>query len=175
MRLFVSIDFPESTREEILSWIPDQEGWKKVSINQLHLTLMFLGECSEAEKDEIHRKLSEIEFTPFNLKISGLGTFPNESSPRIIWAGVTKNESIINLQKRISTRLEDHIKSKNTNSYIPHITLARKKSRKSVNRVKKMNLQQETRQLVETVYSFQLKQSFLKSSGSEHQTLHRYS
>ncbi|MCG2587850.1 RNA 2',3'-cyclic phosphodiesterase [Rhodohalobacter sulfatireducens] len=175
MRLFVSIDFPESTREEILSWIPDQEGWKKVLKNQLHLTLVFIGECSEAEKDKIHRKLSEIEFTPFNLKISGLGAFPNESSPRIIWAGVTQNDSIMNLQKRIADRLEDHIKSKNNNSYIPHITLARKKSRKGANRVFKTNLKKDTGQLVENVDSFQLKQSFLKSSGSEHQTLHRYS
>lgn len=175
MRLFVSIDFPESMRKEILSWIPDQEGWKKVSINQVHLTLLFLGECSEAEKDEIHRKLSKVEFIPFNLKIHGLGAFPNESSPRVIWAGVTQNDSIMNLQKRISNQLEGHIKSKNNNSYIPHITLARKKSRKGVNPVIKKNLQKDTVQLVKSVDSFQLKQSFLKSSGSEHQTLHRYS
>jgi len=175
MRLFVSIDFPVSTREEILSWIPEQEGWRKVSINQLHLTLVFLGDCSEAEKDEIHGKLSEIVFTPFNLKISGLGAFPNESSPRIIWAGVTQNELIMNLQVKISDRLEDHINSKKNHSYIPHITVARKKSRKGDNRVIKKNLQKDTGQLVEKVNSFQLKQSFLKSSGSEHQTLHSYS
>ncbi|NBC65354.1 MAG: RNA 2',3'-cyclic phosphodiesterase [Bacteroidetes bacterium] len=175
MRLFVSIDFPESTREEILSWIPDNEGWKKVSIDQLHLTLVFLGECSEAEKDEIQRKLKEIQFTPFNLKISGLGAFPNESSPRIIWAGVSQSDSIMNLQNRISNQLEGHIKSKKNNSYIPHITLARKKSRNSVNRAVKKNLQKDTGQLLENVDSFQLKQSFLKSSGSEHRLLYRYS
>lgn len=175
MRLFVSIDFPEDMQEKIHSWIPEQKGWKKTLIQQLHLTLVFLGDCSEREKEEVQEKLSEIEFTPFEMVIEGLGAFPNESSPRIIWAGVRQNDFLMDLQVRISDRLKDHIKSKHTNSYIPHITLARKKSRKGINQNKKKNLEAETESLVTKVDSFQLKQSILKSSGSEHRVLYRYS
>lgn len=175
MRLFVSIDFPESIFETIHDWIPDQKGWKKTTIHQMHLTLVFLGDCSEEEKEEIHKKLSETKFIPFEMIIEGLGAFPNESAPRIIWAGVRQNAALMNLQETISDRLKGHLKSKHTDSYIPHITLARKKSRKGINPIEKKNLQKETVHLVENVESFQLKQSILKSSGSEHRILYRYS
>lgn len=174
MRLFVSIDFPESIRENVHSWVPEQKGWKKVSVYQLHLTLVFLGDSSEREEEEINKKLSEIEFTPFDLTIEGLGAFPTESSPRIIWAGVRENDQLMNLQEKVSDRLKDHIKSKHTDSYIPHITLARKKSRKGINHIEKKNIQENGGELTVQVKSFQLKQSILKPQGSEHKILHKY-
>lgn len=174
MRLFVSIDFPENILKEIHSWIPDQKGWKKVAIHQMHLTLVFLGDCSKTEKDEIHGKLSEIEFVPFEMAIEGLGVFPNESDPRILWAGVRENDQLIRLQRKISESLAKHIKSNHTNSYIPHITLARIKSGKGRDYAVNQNLQKETGELVSMAESFQLKQSMLKSSGSEHHVIHHY-
>lgn len=173
MRLFVSIDFPESILKEIHSWIPDLKEWKKVSVHQMHLTLVFLGDCSDEEKKEINRMLSEVEFTPFEITIEGLGAFPNKSAPRIIWAGVRQNDPLMNLQQRISDSLKNHIKS-NHSSYTPHITLTRKKSRKGINHIVKQNLQKKTGDLVTKVESFQLKQSVLKSSGSKHETLNIY-
>lgn len=175
MRLFVSIGFPERILEKVHSWILEQKGWKKAHMHQMHLTLVFLGDCSEGEKKEIHKKLAEVEFTPFELTINGLGAFPNESSPRIIWAGVRQNDQLLNLQQRISESLKDHIKSKHSKPYIPHITLARKKSRMGINHTVKKNLQKETEKLVFKVESFQLKKSILKSTGSEHHIIHRYS
>jgi 2'-5' RNA ligase len=175
MRLFVSIDFLESTREKIHSWIPELKGWKKTSLQQLHLTLVFLGDCSFEEKQEIHEKLIEIEFTPFEVVIEGLGVFPNKSAPRVLWAAVRQNDMLLKLQEIISDRLKGHIKSKRIDSYIPHITLARKKSGKSNTYIMQKILQKETGYLVENVVSFQLKQSILKSSGTEYQTLHTYS
>lgn len=174
MRLFVSIDFAEHTREKIHSLIPEQKGWKKTSMQQLHLTLVFLGDCSAKEKEEIHQKLSEVEFAPFEIVIEGLGAFPNQASPRIIWAGVRQNNSLMDLQARISDQLKNHIKSNHTGSYIPHITVARKKSRKSINHIIQKNLNEETDPLTTEVKSFQLKKSILSSGGSEHQILHSY-
>lgn len=174
MRLFISIDFPDDILEEIRSWVPEQKGWRKVGNNQMHLTLGFLGECSEREKQKIHERLSEIEFSPFTITINGLGAFPNESSPRIIWAGIQPNDELMNLQKEISDRLEPFIKSKDSHSYVPHITVARKKSRKGINHKIKQNLKQETIDIEVDIDSFHLKKSILKLSGSEHQILHTY-
>lgn len=174
MRLFVSIDFPEEILREIRSWVPEQKGWRKVGHHQMHLTLAFLGECSEQEKEKIHRQLSGIDFHSFELTISGLGAFPNESSPRIIWAGIEPNDELMNLQEKISARLEKHIKSKDTHCYVPHITIARKKSRKGMNHVISENLQSETPAINVRVKEFHIKKSILKSSGSEHETLNIY-
>lgn len=174
MRLFVSIDFPENILEEIHSWIPEQKGWKKVSIHQMHLTLVFLGNCTEKEKEQISKQLTEVEFEPFKITIEGLGAFPNESSPRIIWAGVWQNEKLLNLQQRVFDKVSGYVKSKHTDTYIPHITLARKKTEKRITHIVKQNLEKETGELTINVESFQLKRSILKSTGSEHEILHTY-
>ncbi|MDX1640374.1 MAG: RNA 2',3'-cyclic phosphodiesterase [Balneolaceae bacterium] len=174
MRLFISIDFPDDILGEVRSWLPEQKGWKKVKNHQMHLTLAFLGDCSGQEKEEIHSVLSEIDFSPFKIAISGLGAFPNESSPRIIWAGIEPTDPLMSLQEEISERLQDFIKSKESHSYIPHITLARKKSRKGINHVVKQNLKRKTTEIELFIDSFHLKESILKSSGSEHHILHTY-
>lgn len=175
MRLFVSIDFPDDILKEVRSWVPEQKGWRKVGNHQMHLTLAFLGECSEEEKEEIHKRLSEIEFPAFTITVNGLGAFPNESSPRVIWAGIELNDELMNLQKEISDRLEAYIKSKDAHSYVPHITIARKKSRKGINHIVKQNLKSETPVLDVYIDAYNLKQSVLKSTGSEHEILHLYS
>lgn len=174
MRLFVSIDFPVNILEQVRSWLPDQKGWEKVKKHQMHLTLAFLGDCSEGEQAEIHRRLSEIEFRAFTSTISGISAFPGESAPRVIWAAVQPDHELMNLQGKISGKLKDFMKSKETQSYIPHITLARKKSRKGINQIVKQNLQRDTPVLNTYIEAFNLKQSILKSSGSEHHILHRY-
>ena len=175
MRLFISIDFPENILHQIQTWFPNQKGWKNTSIHQMHLTLVFLGECSEKEKEEIHKILSQIEFQPFELIIHGLGAFPNTSSPRIIWAGIEQNEDLLKLQQEITESLREFTKSKKSDSYVPHITIARKKSRSRFSSNQQSYLQKETGELLVSVHSFQLKESILHSSGSEHQVLHRYS
>lgn len=174
MRLFLAIDFPDDILEEVQSWVPEQKGWRKVGHHQMHLTLAFLGECSEQNKEEIHHELSGISFNPFELSISGLGTFPNESPPRIIWAGIESNDELMNLQEKISVQLEEYIKSKDAHSYVPHITIARIKSRKGMNHIIKQNLQRKTPAINVQVNEFLLKKSILKSSGSEYETLNIY-
>lgn len=174
MRLFISIDFPENILEEVCSWIQEPKGWRKVGYHQMHLTLVFLGDCSEQKKNEIHKKLSGIEFSAFSIKISGLGAFPNENSPRIIWAGIQPNDDLLNLQKQISDRLEKYIKSKESHSFVPHLTLARKKSRKGNASIVKQNPEQKTTDLEVNVQSFHLKESILKPSGSKHHILYTY-
>lgn len=174
MRLFISIDFPESILEEIHSWIPEQKGWKKSSIHQMHLTLVFLGNCTEREKDEIEKKLSQVEFEPFELIIEGLSAFPDESSPGIIWAGVRENEQLHNLQQKIFSNVAEYVKSKHTDRYTPHITIARKKSKKGSNYIVKGNPEKEPEKLNVHVESFHLKRSILKQTGSKHEILKTY-
>lgn len=174
MRLFTSIDFPDDILEEVRSWIPDIKGWRKLPLAQLHLTLVFLGECSEKEKKEIHLKLSEIDFSAFTITISGIGAFPNESVPRIMWAEIQQHDELMNLQQKISDQLQDYIKSNDAHPFVPHITLARKKSGKRMNQDVKQNLQNETKDLNVYIDSYHLKKSILKSAGSEHHILHQY-
>lgn len=175
MRLFVSIDLPDKIIEEVRTWLPERKGWKKVQHHQMHLTLAFLGECQDEELSNIHYALAQIEFKAFDTTISGLSAFPSESAPRIIWAWVEPVQELMKLQEMVSGQVQHYMKSNRSHSYIPHLTLARKKSRKKINHGIKQHLQRNTPVLRASIKEFNLKKSILKPTGSEHQILYRYS
>lgn len=94
--------------------------------SNLHLTLVFLGELSEAELKILTSGLQRFEFPKFRLAISGLGTFPEVGEPRILWAGINKSLPLLNLQKQLNQELVKLIGYQpEDRDYSPHVTLAR--------------------------------------------------
>jgi 2'-5' RNA ligase len=67
-----------------LSWVPAAN---------MHITLKFLGdiplEASYAIRDRLERELQGRE--SFALSVGGLGVFPDERRPRVLWAGVDES------------------------------------------------------------------------------------
>lgn len=61
-----------------------------VSADALHLTVQFLGDVREPEVPEIERGLREglAALPPFELDCRGLGVFPNQKRPRVVWVGL---------------------------------------------------------------------------------------
>ncbi len=52
--------------------------------------MRFLGDISPPMVDKIHEALKNVKFTPFVIKLCGLGVFPSLNYPRVVWAGMTK-------------------------------------------------------------------------------------
>ena len=174
MRLFTSIDFEPELKKDLESWVPELDGWKKTVMEQIHLTLVFIGKCNEEEKDAIDRRLRDIRFPAMALEISNLGVFPNVKKPRILWAGVSPDENLMELQKKISDRTESFQQRVSHREYVPHITLARsKKGRGKTDEVRAL-LQKHTYPQNAYIQQFNLKQSILKPTGSEHRILRSY-
>ena len=173
MRLFLSIDFNQQLREELSSWIPELAGWKKTPVEQVHLTLVFIGECTEQDLKTIHKRLQMIRFPRFSLEISNLGTFPNIKNPRILWAGVSPDETLMKLQKQVADLTESFQDRVEKREYVPHITLARRKRNGNLKTVRNL-IEKPTYPQNAYIQEFNLKQSLLKPSGSEHQTLYSY-
>ena len=124
-RLFVAIDPPEEIREQlagICCGLPDAR-WTPP--HQLHLTLCFIGEVSGAAFLDIREALEEISTPPFTLRLQGVGFFPPRGQPRVVWAGIEKNESLLVLQRKITTRLFALGFEPENRKFFPHITLAR--------------------------------------------------
>jgi len=169
VRLFVSIDLPEKAQLDLASWIPGLPGLRKTDPEQIHLTLFFLGECSEAEKDEIVDLLDEIPFEPFGIKIRGTGTFPNKEKPRVIWAGVEKSDSLMKLQKTIQDAVKRFNPEAASRSYTPHITLARVKGR--FNPKHQPDIFDADESISFRVHHFSLKKSIIKPEGSVHEII----
>ena len=124
-RLFVAIDPPQEIREELTTiccGLPDAR-WTPPE--QLHLTLCFIGEVSSATFLDIREALGEIEAAPFALRLQGVGFFPPRGQPRVVWAGIEKNEQLAILQRKIVTRLFSLGLEPENRKFAPHITLAR--------------------------------------------------
>lgn len=172
MRLFVSIDLPEKVQKKLHGWLPDQLGLRYTREEQLHLTLLFLGECTTRQKNEIIGKLSGIIFNPFELTISGLGAFPDRKDPRVIWAGVKEHTELLKLQNHISSTLKDFTEENENREFHPHITLARTNKRF----VYKQNDQlfEPGESISFNVDFFSLKKSVLSPEGSMHSVLNKF-
>ena len=91
MRLFTAICFDDETKNTLFAAGKEAESSAKGNFSakeNLHLTLVFIGETERAE--EIKSAISKIEFPAFDFKISGTGFFEKG----IFWAGTEENENL---------------------------------------------------------------------------------
>ncbi len=135
MRTFVAVEV--ASQDAIRSMIEFQKTLlsaglkaKPVGANQLHFTLMFLGEISEAMLDSIKSKLVDINFEPMQVTYQGVGAFPSLKSPRVIWIGVDNIAAprLKQLAREIEARLST-LGFRSDKEFAPHITLFRVKDR----------------------------------------------
>jgi RNA 2',3'-cyclic 3'-phosphodiesterase len=132
MRLFTAID-PSSDvlfRLERLMTIFRPEALIKWSpLDNLHVTVKFIGEWPESRLEELHDALASLlPREPFEAEVKELGWFPNERSPRILWAGVHGGDPLLNLARETDECLEKLGIPKENRDYSPHLTLARMKN-----------------------------------------------
>ena len=124
MRVFIAIDLPEEVKEELQKAQSSLKSEKdKITLaKELHLTLKFIGEVTEAEVENIKKALSEIRFRPFELTLDRTGVFPSEKYIRVVWAGIEGNKELQQLAKDIKEALPEY---KEDYPFSAHLTLAR--------------------------------------------------
>ena len=103
---------------------------KPVAANQLHFTLIFLGEINEMMLDSIKSKLIDMKFDSIQVTYTGVGAFPSFKSPRVIWVGVDNASApkLIHIAKEVEARLST-LGFRSDKPFTPHITLFRVKDR----------------------------------------------
>lgn len=108
---------------------------KPVSKEQLHFTLLFLGEIDSSMLERVKERLSKMIFEPVNVVYRGVGAFPSMRHPRIIWVGVDPNTTskLIDIARGVEDRLEP-LGFKSDKQFTPHITLLRVKEGNSSRR-----------------------------------------
>ena len=106
------------------------ENTKWISLENLHLTLVFLGLISNDLSIKYIQKLQEHfgNFAPFELKLSKIGFFGNYQNTKIIWGGVEHNpilNDIVNQAREIASDMNIAIDNKR---FKAHFTLGRNKN-----------------------------------------------
>jgi|LSQX01.3.fsa_nt_gb 2'-5' RNA ligase len=127
-RLFLAANFSAPARAHLLdlaSLIKAENGQGRFcQPEQLHLTLVFLGDCGPAQLLLAKRAMDETEFLPFNLVINSLGRFQRRGGD-LWWAGLAENKQLTKLQNELAGNLARAGFQLDSRPYRPHITLAR--------------------------------------------------
>jgi RNA 2',3'-cyclic 3'-phosphodiesterase len=135
MRIFIGIKLDEAIRESIAK---ELQPFKKIAnsirwtkSDNIHLTLKFIGEVSEARLEPIGKALlaEKTPVAPFLLKISGFGKFPAGDDLHIFWAGIDDSPQLQALFAWIENTLAPLGIAREAQPFNPHITLGRNKSR----------------------------------------------
>ncbi|MCP3965630.1 MAG: RNA 2',3'-cyclic phosphodiesterase [Lentisphaerae bacterium] len=134
-RLFIAIDLPGSLKKELVKQQNQLPGFKWASINQLHLTLRFLGNVSISNIKLLCDSLENINDKPFKMHVFGTGFFPNAKRPSVFWLGLDSTAQLSNLKNKIDKVLLQILNFEpEKRDFVPHITLLRfrRPPRKSV-------------------------------------------
>lgn len=94
-----------------------------------HLTLKFIGEVPAEKVEEIKTALAGVPFpAPFKILFRGIGFFPNERRPQVLWAGIEAGPELRALAETVEKSLEPLGIARDPREFSPHVTLARFKT-----------------------------------------------
>ncbi len=133
LRTFIAIDPGKPIRDRLvalqqtLARAAAEVKW--VEPENLHVTLLFLGEVDERAVVELCRAVGECTAgqAPFRLGVEHVGCFPNPRRPRVVWVGVGEGtQEVVALHDALELPLlELGCYRREDRSYTPHITLGR--------------------------------------------------
>lgn len=124
IRAFLGIDLPSTLRgalqvQQFLLPMP-----RKVEPENLHLTLVFLGNCPEPALEAAHDGFDALRERRLSLSLQGLGLF-GKDRPHTAWAGVAPSPALLHLQAKVETIARRAGCPVDARKYLPHITLGR--------------------------------------------------
>jgi 2'-5' RNA ligase len=139
----------------------------------LHVTLKFIGEVEAAKLDGIRSALTAIGLdAPVGLDFRGLGFFPDEKYPRVLWVGLHASGNLPVLASDIDRTLEGQGIARDERAFAPHLTLARFEPRGLHERLRIAIQKNSEREFgAFEAREFHLIQSKLKPSGAEYTSL----
>jgi 2'-5' RNA ligase len=181
MRLFVALEIPAAVRDNLATLLKDlcnsdrKSRW--VRPENLHVTLKFIGEARADKLNAIRSALGGVRAEQaIKMDFRGLGFFPNEKHPRVLWANMVASTHLIALAADIDHALEILGVPREQRPFTPHLTLARFPSPRipeNLRAVIQQNIAREFGSL--RTDEFHLIESKLKPSGAEYTRLASFS
>lgn len=130
MRAFIGIDFKQELKHELAELQKSLKNyavkgrWKY--IDNFHLTLKFLGEIDQWQKEQIDNIMHNIciDQKPFSLTLDDLGVFAGRENIRVLWLGLAGD---INRLTSLYNKIEEGLNSlgfpREKRGYKPHVTI----------------------------------------------------
>jgi RNA 2',3'-cyclic 3'-phosphodiesterase len=171
LRAFVAVELPREVVDSLQSFQGELEACgadlKLVERENLHFTVKFLGEISEAQASEAGSRMRNVPLKSFEARLSGVGAFPDPGRPRVIWAGVPDSDRPpVESMAREVIRALDGIGEKDERPFQAHVTLARVRSPTNLRQLESILRNNSERPFGVTKFTeLRLKSSRLTPSG----------
>jgi 2'-5' RNA ligase len=181
MRLFVAIELLPEIRDAVTKITAglrsESPGARWSAPEAMHDTLKFLGQTDDQKLAPITAALQQMTFFEFvSLRFRGVGFFPDEKSPRVMWCGVEASPNLFDLASVIEDALKPLGFARETRRYVPHVTLARLNSARNVEKLVCAAAPLKSYDFgAARASQFHLYESVLKKSGSEYKKLATFS
>ncbi len=139
IRLFIAVEINEEIRKKLaefqnaLKKLDAGVGW--VAPENLHITLKFIGNIDDGQVGAVVTiiKQTVTHIKPFDLDYTGVGVFPTEKNPRIVFADIVDTGGVLaRLHERLDNQLMALGVEHEDRKFVAHLTLGRIKSRRNV-------------------------------------------
>jgi 2'-5' RNA ligase len=178
IRSFISINLPDGIKRSMAELIAELKkpetdvAW--VPAEKIHLTLKFLGNTDDSLipkiKEHISKKLSH--YNAFYIKIVGIGCFPSEKRPRVLWVGMENSDLLTSIQKDMDTEAAEFGFALEARPFSPHLTIGRVRSQKGIAEMIRRFSEFRTADFgIVEVKSIHIMKSELKPAGAEYTSL----
>lgn len=132
IRAFIAVDIPPVIQKAIQQNVDDLrktigESVRWVAVQNIHLTLKFLGDVSPANVDTLTQILrAEADSCPaFDFSVGGLGSFPSPRRARVLWVGIQAPAELEALQRGVESACARLGYEADPHPFSPHLTLGR--------------------------------------------------
>ena len=130
-RAFISVDLPPLDPLEPLmaELAASRAPLKPVRLDQVHLTLKFLGDTEEALVPRIVEAMraSVAGIPSFAIRMVGTGAFPDLRRMKVLWVGIVGGEPLVEIARRLEAAVEPLGYPREGRDFSPHVTIARVK------------------------------------------------
>ena len=126
-RCFISIPIPEDIKDKIEGLYQDINNIRFITRNNLHITVLFLGQIDLTEIERIKKIMQDIKISAFNIKLKGVNVFLKSG---ILYINIENNNIIKNLNYELVRRINDviGIDFSEKRGFNAHLTFARYKN-----------------------------------------------
>jgi RNA 2',3'-cyclic 3'-phosphodiesterase len=176
-RIFVAVKLAPHLQEAIAR-VPSRfesvaSALRWVPVGNLHLTLRFLGEITEAQVKRVGEATHAVALgaSPFTITLAGLGAFPSPLRPRVVWVGVAEgSQRLVALAEALNEEIVRRKFPREPRPFQPHLTVARARTG-----VSPLDLTGDLARAGAPVIGSQevaaltIMESFLRTSGSAYQ------
>ena len=124
-RLFIALRPPPHVRDRLIDCMDGVSGARWQDDDQLHLTLRYVGEVGRHRANDLAEALGMLYMPSFEIELVGTAVFERKGRPHLLWAGVSPNDVLVRLQKKIERICQSVGIEAEHRKFMPHVTLAR--------------------------------------------------